>query len=144
MKIDILGQPDLDIFRDRKKYALWFIFFLLWVFIAVGIAVFAVYFDTHSYQNLDNWALGILFGASLGITWPGSKLQAYKRLYPPHREKLVELRSNHPAIEIYCAEVEATRRRLVRAEYEACIDYSEKHSAIPFLSEDLRPNGKKR
>jgi hypothetical protein len=144
MKIDILGQPDPDIFRDRKKYALWFIFFLLWVFIAVGIAVFGVYFVTQYYQNIDHRALGILFGASLGITWPGSKLQAYKKLYPPHREKLVELRSNHSAIEIYCAEVEATGRRLVRAEYEACIDYSEKHSAIPFLSEDLRPNGKKR
>ena len=83
MKINILHPPDQDIFRDRKKYIIWFIFFLFWAFFAVGIAVFAIYFATHTYQNLDNWALGILFVSSLGITWPGSKLQTYKKLYPP-------------------------------------------------------------
>jgi hypothetical protein len=69
----------------------------------------------------------------LGITWFGNRLQAYKRLYPPHREKLVELRLNHPEIDRYCAEVEAMGRGLIRAEYEAFNEYSEKHAAVPFI-----------
>lgn len=133
MKIKIPGSPDPDIFRDRKKYALWFAFFLVGACVSVGVAVFAVYFDTHHYKNLDNWAIGTLVGSSLGITWFGNRLQAYKRLYPPHREKLVELRANHPEIDKYCAEVEAMGRRLIRAEYEALNEYSEKHSAVPFI-----------
>jgi hypothetical protein len=132
MKIKIPGQPDPDIFRDRKKYALWFAFFLVGVFASVGAAVFAVYFDTHHYNNLDNWAIGTLVGSSLGITWFGNRLQAYKKLYAPHRKKLVELRSNHPEIDVYCTEVEAIGRELIRAEYDACVEYSEKHSAVPF------------
>jgi hypothetical protein len=132
MKIKFPGQPDPDIFRDRKKYALWFAFFLAGACVSVGLAVFAVYFDTHHYKNLDNWAIGTLVGSSLGITWFGNRLQAYKKLYRPHREKLVELRSNHPEIEIYCAGVEAMGRELIKAEYEACIEFSEKHSTVPF------------
>jgi hypothetical protein len=133
MKITIPGPPDPDIFRDRKKYALWFAFFLLGACVGVGGAVFAVYLNTHHYKNLDNWAIGTLVGSSLGITWFGNRLQAYKRLYPPHREKLVELRANHPEIDKYCAEVEAMGRRLIQAEYEAFNEYSEKHSAVPFI-----------
>ncbi len=133
MKIKIPGQPDPDILRDRKKYALWFAFFLMGACVSVGIAVFAVYFDTHHYKDLDNWAIGTLVVSSLGITWFGNRLQAYKKLYRPHREKLVELRSNHPEIETYCAEVEAMGRGLIQAEYEAFIEYSERHSAVPFV-----------
>lgn len=133
MKIDILDQPVPDIFRDRIKYAVWFAFFLFLVFVAIGIAVFVVYFDTHSHQNLENWSLGILAGSSLGITWFGSKLQKYKKLFPPQREKIAELRALHPAIDTYCSGVEAMGRNLIRAEYEACLLYSEKHSAVPFL-----------
>ena len=133
MKIKIPGQPDPDIFRDRKKYALWFTFFLVGACASVGIAVFAVYFDTRHYQDLDNWAIGTLVVSSLGITWYGNRLQAYKKLYRPHREKLVELRSKYPEIELYCAEVEAMGRGLIRAEYEAFIEYSERHSAAPFV-----------
>lgn len=132
MKIKISLGPDPDICRDRKKYALWFAFFLAGACVGVGIAVFAVYFDTHHYQNLDNWAIGILVGSSLAITWFGNRLQAYKKLYRPHREKLVELRANHPAIEIYCAQVEAMGRGLIKAEYEAFIEYSECHPKAPF------------
>lgn len=131
MKIKIAEQPDPDIFRDRKKYALWFAFFLALVCVSVGVAVFAVYFDTHHYKNLDNWAIGTLVVSSLGITWFGNRLQAYKKLYRPHREKLVELRANHPEIEKYCAEVEALARGLIRAEYEAFIAFSEGHSKAP-------------
>jgi hypothetical protein len=97
----------------------------------VGVAVFAVYFDTHNYKNLDNWAIGTLVGSALGITWFGNRLQDYKKLYRPHREKLVDLRSNNPEIEIYCAEVETMGRGLIRAEYEAFIEYSERHSEAP-------------
>lgn len=132
MKIKIPGQPDPDIFRDRKRYALWFAFFLMGACVSVGVAVFAVYFDTHHYNNLDNWAIGLLIGSALGITWFGNRLQAYKKLYRPHREKLVELRLNHPEIEIYCAEVEAMERGLIQAEYEAFLEYSERHSKAPF------------
>jgi hypothetical protein len=132
MKIKIPGQPDPDIFRDRKKCALWFAFFLAGACVSVGIAVFAVYFDTHNYKNFDNWAIGTLVGSALGITWFGNRLQDYKKLYRPHREKLVDLRSNHPEIEIYCTEVEIMGRRLIRAEYEAFIEYSERHPEAHF------------
>ena len=131
MKIKIPGPPDPNIFRDRKKYAFWFALFLIGACGSVGVAVFAVYFATHDFKNLDDWALGTLVGSSLGITWFGNRLQAYKKLYPPHREKLAQLRLDYPAIEIYCAAVEAMGRRLIRAEYEACIEYAEKHSAVP-------------
>lgn len=133
MKIDILGQPDPDIFRDRKKYTLWFAFFLVTTCVGVGVGVFAVYFDTHHYKYLGDWALGILVGSSLGITWFGNRLQAFKRLFPPQLENLAKLRAKHPAIKRYCAEVEATGRRFTRGEYEACVDYSEKHSTVPFI-----------
>ncbi len=132
MKVKIPGQPDPDIFRDRKKYALWFAFFLLGACVSVGVAVFAVYFGTPHYKNLDNWLIGTLVGSSFGVTWFGNRLQAYKKLYRPHLEKLLELRSNHPEIEIYCAKVEAMGRGLIRAEYDAFIEYSESHSEAPF------------
>lgn len=133
MKIDITKQPDSDIFRDRKKYILWFCFFMFLVGIAIAIGVFAVYYDTSHYENIDNYALGILALASLGVTWSGNKLQSYKKLFPPQFEKLTELRAKHPVIETYCAKVQASGRRFIRAEYEACVDYSEKHAAVPFI-----------
>lgn len=132
MKIKISEQPDPDILHNRRKYALWFAFFLAWACVSLGVAVFAVSFNTQHYQNLDNWIIGTLVGSSLGITWFGNRLQAYKKLYRPHLEKLVELRSNHPEIEIYCAVVEAVGRGLIQAEYEAFIEYSEHHLQAPF------------
>lgn len=132
MKIVLSGPPDPDILRDRKKYALWFSAFLVAACVSVGVAAFAVYLDTHHGRNLDNWVIAALVGSSLGITWFGNRLQAYKKLYPPHRKKLVELRAKHPEIENYCAGVEASGRELIRAEYEACIAFSEKYSAVPF------------
>lgn len=130
MKIDILEQPDPDIFRDRKKYILWFVFYLVLACVAVGTGVVAVYGDAYHFKNLENWALGVLVGSSLGITRFGNRLQAYKKLFPPQREKIIELRSTHPAIEKYCAQVEASGRGLIRIEFEVCVQYSEKHSAV--------------
>ncbi len=133
MKVDITVPPDPDIFRDRKKHAVQFAFFMFLACVSIGIGVFVVYFDTHGIENVEDWALGLLVGSSFGITWSGNRLQAYKKLYPPHLKKIGELRGLHPAIEEYCGAVEALQRRMIRAEYEACVDYSEKHSAIPFI-----------
>jgi hypothetical protein len=133
MKIDIVSPPDPQIFRERKKYALWFAFSLLITFAAIGVFLFAIYGDTHGYSNLDDWWLGLLVVSSIGVTWSGNKLQRYKRLYRPHFEKLKKLKKEHPTIEKYCNEVEGSGRRLIRAEYEAFVDYAEKHSSIPFI-----------
>ena len=133
MNVDICTTPDPEIFRDRKKYALWFALFMAMACTGVGIGVFAIYFDTSNFSNLDDWALGALVGASIGITWSGNRLQAYKRLYPPQLAKLAELRANHPVIDEYCRAVEAAGRGLIRAEYEACKEYAEDHSAVPFV-----------
>ncbi|SDP44225.1 hypothetical protein [Desulforhopalus singaporensis] len=132
MKVDITGQPDPDIFRHRKKYILWFVFFLAWVVAALGIIVFAVYYDTSGYRNLDNFALGLLVGASIGTTWSGNRLQAYKKLFPPQLEQLVQMRSTHGVIDAYCQGVDTIGRPLIRAEYEACVKYAEHHPGAPF------------
>lgn len=132
MKVNILEPPESDIFRERKKYTFWFVFFLVLASIGVGIGVYAIYYDTHHIKNLDDIALGVLVGASVCISWSGNKLQAYKKLFPPQKEKIMELRGEHPAIETYCAQVEKTRY-LIRAEYEACTEYAEDHKGVPFV-----------
>lgn len=133
MKINILEPPDPDIFRDRKKYIIWFAFFMVMACVGIGVGVFAIYFDTHHYRNLDNWALGILVGSSLGITRFGNRLQEYKRLYPPQLKKLRELQAENGQIKKYCEEIGAAERREIRAEYDACVEFAEKHpGGVPF------------
>jgi len=129
MKIDILKAPVVNINANRKKYTIIFLFFLGIACLSVGIAVYAIYFSTRYYQNLEDISLGILVGASLFITYFGEKLQAYKRLYPPHRKKLAELRQQHPAIDNYCGQVELLDREMIRAEFLACTRYAEKFPA---------------
>ncbi|MGW8193411.1 MAG: hypothetical protein ACWGOX_04025 [Desulforhopalus sp.] len=132
MKIDILTAPDADIMRDRKRYAVFFTCFLVLACLGLGIGAYAIYFNAHHYDNLENIALVCFVGASLFISYFGGKLQAYKRLYPPHKEKLAELREHHPVIDTYCRQVEALKRPMIKAEFEACVTYAEKHQAIPF------------
>ncbi|WP_153306672.1 hypothetical protein [Desulfogranum japonicum] len=133
MKIDVLQQPEQDIFQHRKRYVLWFIFFFVTAFLGIAVGVYAIYFDSLHIKHLDDLALGILLTASLGITIYGNKLQKYKRLFPPQQEKLANLRTRYSVIDTYCKGVERLGRRFVRAEYEACEEYAEKHSALPFV-----------
>lgn len=127
MKIDILKAPDADIMRDRNKYALIFIFFLIVACFGIGIGVYEVYFSTIQYKNLDNASLAILVVASLFITYFGEKLQAYKRLYAPHRKMIAKLRQQHPVINNYCSQVEMLKRDMIRAEFLACTSYVERY-----------------
>jgi len=132
MKIDILAPPEADIMRERKKYALFFCCFLALACLGIGIGAYAIYYNAQHYQNLDTIALVCFVGASIFISYFGGKLQAYKRLYPPHKKKLAEMRKQHPVIDSYCSQVEALGRPMIRAEFEACATYAERHQDIPF------------
>lgn len=125
MKIDIGKAPEQDIFRNKKKYILWFIFFLVLVCTAIGLGVYSVYSTSEHVINLEDWSLGILVASAVGVTVFGNKLQAYKALFPPQREKLDALRAQHSVIDTYCSQVDTLQRRYIRAEYEACVEYAE-------------------
>lgn len=139
MKIDLHEPPEHDIFRDKKKYTLWFSFFLSIAGVAVAIGCYAIYSDGSHVVNLENYALGILVASSLGVTRFGNRLQEYKALFPPQKENLALLRAQYPVLEEYCAGVEALQRRFIRAEYEACVDYAEKHEAPGTPTEPTKP-----
>ncbi len=130
MKIDLTSHPDPDIFDDRKRYILWFCLAMACVGIAIGVGVFAVLGNSGNSDRIGDWALGILVASAVAVTWSGNKLQGYKKLFPPQAEKLHQLRRMHPAIEQYCSEVEVLGRRTIRAEYEACLEYSENNSEM--------------
>jgi len=125
MKIDLNQTPEKNIFRNRKKQIIWFSFFMLLVCVAIAIGFYAVYSNSNNAGNLGDWALGILVSASVGVTIFGNRLQAYKALFPPQKEKLISLRSQYPVIEKYCSGVELIQRKFIRAEYEACVEYAE-------------------
>lgn len=126
MKIDIEAAPAGDIMAGRKKYTLLFLSFLGVACLGLGAGVYAVYFSKGPSKNMEDISLGILVGASLLITWSGEKLQAYKRIYPPHRERLAGLRRKHPEVDSYCRRVEELGREMVRGEFLACTKYAEK------------------
>jgi len=125
MKIDLNQTPEQDIFRNRKKYIIWFSFFMLLVCVAVAIGFFVFYSNSNEAQNVEDWALGILVAAAVGVTIFGNRLQAYKALFPPQQEELISLRSQYPVIEKYCSAVDLMQRKFIRAEYEACVEYAE-------------------
>ena len=133
MKIDILQAPEVDIMRDHKKYAVFFCFFLALAGLGVAIGVYAIYFNTRQYEKLDTAALVFFVGASFFISYFGQKLQAYKRLYPPQKKKLAELRGENPVVDNYCKQVEALGRRMIKAEFDECENYAERHPGIPFV-----------
>lgn len=152
MKIDIHQTPEHDIFRDRRTNIIWFSFFLLLVCAAVAIGFYAVYSTGSQSFQPEDWALGLLVAASIGITIFGNRLQAYKALFPPQKEKLVSLRQQYPIIEQYCAQVEGMQRKFIRAEYEACVEYAEiqeneqeksDHTKKPVYGPAENPNKKK-
>ncbi len=125
MKVDISRSPDPDIFRNRKSQSFWFSLFFVIAIGAIGVGAYVMYVDTKLDPHLVDWALGVLVVSSLFITRFGNRLQAYKELLPPEKEKLAKLRQNHPVIDKYCSRVEKMGRRIIRAEYEACVDYAE-------------------
>lgn len=139
MKIDLHKPPEQDIFHDQKKYILWFIFFMLMACVAVAIGCYAIYSDGYHGTDLEDYALGILVISSLGVTRFGNRLQKYKVLFPPQREKLTLLRTQYQLLEDYCAGVEALQRRFIRAEYQACVDYANKQDVVKTQTETTNP-----
>lgn len=125
MKIDISITPENDIFGDKKRHTIWFVFFLMLVVIAIALGGYSIYATNIQSANFEDWSLGLLVVAAVGVTIFGNKLQAYKSLFPPQREKLSLLRTQYAPIETYCACVDTLQRRYIRAEYEACIEYAE-------------------
>ena len=125
MHIDLHTPPDAAIFRNKKKYILWFIVFLSFALVALAIGFYAITSTRHQVAHLDNWALGMLVFSAMGVTRFGNRLQEYKALFPPQIEKLNTLRKQYPLIERYCAGVEGLPRRFIRVEYEACVEYAE-------------------
>ncbi len=93
---------------------------MLLVCIAVAIGFYAVYSTGNEGTNLEDWALGILVAASIGVTIFGNRLQNYKALFPPQREKLSLLRDQYPVINQYCTQVDTMQRKFIRAEYVRC------------------------
>lgn len=139
MQIDLHKPPEQDIFRDRTKYIVWFSFFMLLACVAVLIGCYAIYHEGYNDLNLEDYALGILVVSSLGVTRFGNRLQKYKSLFPPQREKLALLRVQYRVLDEYCSGVEALQRRFIRAEYEVCVDYANKQEALKTQTRSNNP-----
>ena len=92
MHIDLHKSPEADIFRNKKKYILWFNLFLSFAAVALAIGFYAITSTHQQIAHLDNWALGILVFSAMGVTRYGNRLQQYKTLFPPQVEKLNTLR----------------------------------------------------
>ena len=125
MKIDILRTPPADIFRDRRRYILFFCVLLALACCGLLIGVYAIVADTRYYAKLEIAALALFAGAAVFLTYFGEKLQAYKKLTPPQLKELADLSWKHPEIKTYCDLVVQADRQPILAEFEACQEWAE-------------------
>jgi hypothetical protein len=127
MKIDIHQAPPQDIYHGRKSYLLWFLLFLLLFCCGIAVVLYAMQPQAKHIDTLETVALVLFSIPSLFVAYFGSKLQAYKKLTPPQLATLADLSQKHPEIARYCQQLVDSGREPVRAEFNACENWAEKH-----------------
>jgi hypothetical protein len=125
MKINIIREPPVDIFRNRGKYSLIAISFLTLSVCGMLLAAYAIFSDTQHSEKLETVAFALFVGPVLAFSYFGEKLQAYKRLTQEQVKELADLGRKHPKIKTYCALVAEAGRQPILAEYEACQAWGE-------------------
>ncbi len=138
MKIDILADPQVEIFKNQPRYAKWFVFFL-------GVALVGLLLGIYAYLNpaspwygiLEKAAMVLFVGSSIPIFITGEKLQAYKILTESQEKELEKLCEKYSEVRNYCGQVEALDRRLIFAEFDACKDFAEERELQLARQEEL-------
>ncbi len=120
LKIDIAGEPPVDIFQDRGRYIWFSVASLAFVLCGVLLAVYAIFYSTAPSETLETVSLVLFVGPGLFFAYFAEKLQAYKRLTPQQTKELAALARKHAEIAAYCAQVAKAGRLPILAEYEAC------------------------
>lgn len=125
MKIDIAGQPPVDIFRDRGKHLRASIILLSLAGCGLLLIAYGILSDSQQSEILENVALGLLVGPAVIFTYYGTKLNDYKGLSISQQENLADLCRKHAKIAAYCTLVGLQKRQMIHAEYEACVEWDE-------------------
>ncbi|MDH3359520.1 MAG: hypothetical protein OEL55_01490 [Desulfobulbaceae bacterium] len=125
MNIDIAGKPPVDIFRDRGKHLRASIVLLSLAGLGLVLIAYGILSDVQQSEIFENVALGLLVGPAVLFTYYGTKLNDYKGLSVSQEKELANLIQNHAEISAYCALVEQQNRKIIHAEYEACVEWDE-------------------
>ena len=125
MKIDIAGQPPVDIFRDRGKHLRASIVLLSLAGCGLLLIAYGILSDAQQSESLENVALALLVGPAVIFTYYGTKLNAYKGLSVSQKKELAALSRKHAEIATYCTLVAQQDRQPTHAEYEACVEWDE-------------------
>lgn len=127
MKINILEEPPVDIFMNRRKYTLIFIALLALACCGLFLGGYAIVADTsyYNYNQLETISLFLFAAPSPFVFYVGEKLQGYKKLTPPQYEELADFAQMYQEVKVYCEQVAKANREPIRAEYEACQDWAE-------------------
>lgn len=125
MKIDILSTPRVDIFRNRGKYTVAFIFFLALAGAGVLLGVYTIVSATRYYEILEKVSAILFVGSAVPVFITGEKLQAYRRLTPEQKKELEDLCRKYSEIQDFCHSVAESGRHIIFAEYQACKDFGE-------------------
>lgn len=130
MKIDILGPLPDNIFKNKGKYTLIFIGLLALFCFGLAIMIYAWVSETKYYERLEKVVLFFFIVPPLLIAYFGGKLQAYQKLTPIQVEEFNSLCEKHSEIKSYYDKVLASKRELIRAEYEACLEWDGKNREV--------------
>ena len=125
MKIDILKDPPVDIFKNRRNFTIVFISLVSVACSGLLFGAYAIIAETNYFKQLETAALVFFVAPATFIAYFGEKLQAYKKLTPPERQDLADLGQKFPEIKAYCDLVAKSNRQPIRAEYEACQAWAE-------------------
>lgn len=125
MKIDITGQPPVDIFKDRPKHLWSSVILLSLAGCALLIMAYGILSDVQQSEMLENISLALLVGSAIVFTYSGAKLNAYKGLSDAQKNNLARLGRKYAEIDRYCKLVEQQGRQPIHAEYEACVEWDE-------------------
>ena len=120
MKIDILHEPPVDIFKNKRMYTIIFIIALVLACCGLLLGLYAIFAETVYYDQLETVSLGLFVLPAVLVSFFGEKLQALKKLTDVEGAELTDMVQKHAEIKLYCDLVAKADRRVTFAEFEAC------------------------
>jgi predicted membrane channel-forming protein YqfA (hemolysin III family) len=120
MDVNITQDPPADVCRTKRKYRRIIPYLLALIVCAILLAVFQVVFGSAYGDLLENIALVLFVGPALAFFYFAEMLHDYKALSPQQEKEMEDFCRQNQDVAAYCDKVSMQKRKIVKAEYDAC------------------------
>lgn len=120
MYINIIQNPPTDVLEIKQRYLRLIPYLLALILCAILLAVFQIVFGSAHGDLIENIALVLFVGPGLGFFYFAEKLHDHKTLSAKQAKEMKEFCRQDHDIAAYCAKVSLLKRKLIKAEYDAC------------------------